>query len=56
MEAGLREDSDFGEEGVLRCLRRYCRNSAGSIVERLLSDASQCGAEDDMTAVVLSAI
>jgi phosphoserine phosphatase RsbU/P len=56
MEAGLRQDSDFGEEGVARCLRRYARSCAASIVERLLSEAGQGGVEDDMTAVVLSAI
>ena len=55
LEAGLRTDSDFGEEGVIRCLKRSGRSTAACMVDRLLSEAAQCGAEDDMTAVVLSA-
>jgi sigma-B regulation protein RsbU (phosphoserine phosphatase) len=56
LEAGVRQDCDFGEEGVIRCIRRHARSTAESIVDRLLSEAEQCGVEDDMTAVVLSAI
>ena len=32
------------------------QKSAAFLVDRLLSEAEQCGVEDDMTAVVLSAI
>jgi sigma-B regulation protein RsbU (phosphoserine phosphatase) len=54
LEAGLRTESDFGEQGVIQCLRRSGRSAAASTVDRLLSEAEQCGAEDDMTAVILS--
>ena len=56
IEAGLRQDSDFGEEGVLRCLRRYARIPQLRLSSGCLSEAGQCGVEDDMTIVVLSAI
>jgi hypothetical protein len=40
----------------VKCLRRFGRQPASEIVDRILAEAEACGATDDMTAVVLSAV
>jgi sigma-B regulation protein RsbU (phosphoserine phosphatase) len=52
-EAGQAASGDFGEAGVVNCLRRYRRSPAMEVVRKILSEADRCGATDDMTAVVL---
>jgi serine phosphatase RsbU (regulator of sigma subunit) len=53
LEAGQPKSADFGDSGVVNCLRRSRNASAEEAVQRILSEADRCGATDDMTAVVL---
>ena len=53
-EAGSRENRDFGEIGVVSALRRCARRTAAETAYSILAEASHLGADDDMTAVVLS--
>ena len=54
VEAGCRAEHDFAEAGVVEALRRSVRRTAQETAQYILSEAGKRGAEDDMTAVVLS--
>jgi sigma-B regulation protein RsbU (phosphoserine phosphatase) len=53
LEAGVQADSEFGHRGIVSCCGKQ---SAADTVDRILAQASRCGAEDDMTAVVLNVV
>jgi serine phosphatase RsbU (regulator of sigma subunit) len=56
LEAGLHDGREFGHSGVIRCCTTNGSASAQAIADRLLASAARAGADDDMTAVVLSVI
>ena len=56
LEAGHMGSEDFGEAGVIDCLRRSRRLAASEIVQWTLGNADRCGGTDDMTAVVLKVL
>lgn len=53
LEAGVQADREFGHRGIVACC---ARQSAADTVDRILTQAARCGAEDDMTAVVLNVL
>ena len=56
LEAGLQQGREFGHSGVIRCCASMRSAPAEVIADRLLSEAAHAGADDDMTAVVLSVV
>jgi sigma-B regulation protein RsbU (phosphoserine phosphatase) len=56
VEAGLREEREFGVEGIADTLRKCSRKNASETAEAILCEAGRRGTDDDMTAVVLNAV
>ena len=56
LEAGMQQGREFGHSGVVRCCEVNKGQSAEVTADRLLAGAARAGADDDMTAVVLSAL
>ena len=58
-EAGPNEEEEFGEERLIAAIRKYQQQSAGEILDNILSDVQQVSRgrqADDMTLIVATCL